>query len=565
MKQETSKRNLRFSDLGLSTDLLKVLERLNFTTPTPIQQKAIPLALEGKDVIGVAQTGTGKTFAFALPMIQNILQNNETGLIVVPTRELAFQVREEIDKAGGRLGFKTALLIGGANIGQQIRSLRRNPHIVVATPGRLIDHIERKTVRLNKVCMLVLDEADRMLDMGFAPQINQILKAVPDERQTMLFSATIPEAVAKIGRGYMQDPVHVEVAPTGTSAKNIKQGVYYIDASKKFDLLQALLRQYEDGPVLVFCRTKHGTQKMARVLNRDGYRTEELHSNRSLNQRRYALANFKSGKSRTLIATDVAARGLDVKEIALVVNYDIPERNEDYVHRIGRTGRAGHTGCAVSFVMPEQFRDLKAIERLVGIDIEVLEGPGTLTVEQAKSMSRSSRPSKQRHGRSYGRAQKRRPSSSRQYSNSSSSSRGYDRAPSRQYSDSPSSNRGYDRAPSGRTSGRTGSQSRNSNRSFTQDSPERYDPRRRSNDRRSSAPRRSGGGPSNYRSAGSTDDRRGGSPRRSGGGYARQTSDRSDSPRGNSERRSSGGYSQERRSTSTGGQRRRTATRRSRA
>ncbi len=475
MKQGSRKRNLRFTDLGLSTDLLKALERLNFTTPTPIQHKAIPLALEGKDVIGIAQTGTGKTFAFALPMIQNITKNRGTGLIVVPTRELAFQVREEIDKAARGIGFKTALLIGGANIGQQIRSLKRQPHIVVATPGRLIDHIERKTVKLDRVQMLVLDEADRMLDMGFAPQINQVLKAVPDERQTMLFSATMPEEVSRISHNYMNDPVRVEVAPAGTSAKNIEQGMFYVEASKKLELLECILQEYKQSPVLVFCRTKRGTQKMARVLSRKGHKTEELHSNRSLNQRRYALANFKNGKSSTLVATDVAARGIDVKEIAVVVNYDIPEKNEDYVHRIGRTGRAGHTGCAVSFVLPGQYRDMRAIERLVGINIEVLEGPGTLTVEEVQKMAhRGAKQSNRRKGRSYGRAQKRRPNSQH------------------------------------RSSDKTNGNKRDKKRRFTEDSPERYDPRKDRNKRKNSKrkpARRSGGTAASRRKYGSRSNR----------------------------------------------------------
>ena len=492
MKQEETKREARFCDLGLSHDLLKALERLSFTTPTPIQAKAIPLALAGKDVIGIAQTGTGKTFAFALPMIQNIKQSNGTGLIVVPTRELAFQVREEIDKAGRALGFKTALLIGGANIGQQIRSLRAKPHIVVATPGRLIDHIERKTVKLGRVQMLVLDEADRMLDMGFAPQINQVLKAVPDERQTMLFSATMAPEVAKIGHGYMQSPVKVEVAPSGTSAENIEQGVFYVEAAKKFELLECLLKEYKDGPVLVFCRTKRGTQKMARTLNRGGYKTEELHSDRSLNQRRYALANFKSGKSKMMIATDVAARGIDVKEIALVVNYDIPEKDEDYIHRIGRTGRAGHTGCAVSFVQPNQHRDMKAIERLVGIEIEVLEGPGSLSIDKVtqisqRSAQRSSRPSSRRGG-----------ASRRQRPKSRSNERSQERP---------------DRKP------RTGRP--NKKRAFMESSPEQYDPRRDRGGRKSSnrKPTRRSGGNSESR-------KKHGSRSESSTGQRRRTSNR---------------------------------------
>jgi len=418
MKQDSQKSSSLFANLGLSSDFVQVLDRLNFKTPTPIQEKSIPETLHGKDVIGIAQTGTGKTLAFCLPMLEKIRKEGGSGLIVVPTRELAAQVSEEIEKVGGRLGFKTTLLVGGADIGQQIRSLRRGPHVIVATPGRLNDHLERRTADLSHVHTLVLDEADRMLDMGFAPQINQILQSVPNDRQTLLFSATIPEGVAKIAQGYMNNPITIKVVPTGTDAKSIKQGMYYVDASSKFPLLQELLERYENGPVLVFCRTKHATKKMARILNTQGHVTEELHSNRTLSQRRRALQNFKSGKSRILVATDVAARGIDVKEIELVVNYDIPDQNEDYIHRIGRTGRAGHTGCALSFVSPDQYRDMKAIERLVGISIPVLEASCTLTAKDMERYAYSgSKPSSHGQGGRGGRNQSRgRRSSSQQRS-----------------------------------------------------------------------------------------------------------------------------------------------------
>lgn len=401
MNKDSQNREPRFTDLGLSPDLIEILKKINFTVPTPIQYQAIPLGLAGKDVVGIAQTGTGKTLAFCLPMLQNLKKNKGgIGLIVVPTRELAYQVREEIDKVGGRLGVKSAILVGGANIMDQIRALKRGADIIVATPGRLNDHIVRKSVKLDKVSVVVLDEADRMLDMGFAPQINKILESVPNERQMMLFSATMPPAVARIGHGYMKNPETVTVASEGVSAKNVDQGIYYVEPSNKFRLLQDLLREYKGNPVLVFCRTKHGTKKMACVLSKEGFPSEELHSNRTLGQRRRALDNFKKGKSRVLVATDVAARGIDVKEIALVVNYDLPDQNEDYVHRIGRTGRAGHKGKAVSFVMPDQFRDMKVIESLVGKQIRVLEAPGTLTVADIDKIShRYSKPSPRGKGR----------------------------------------------------------------------------------------------------------------------------------------------------------------------
>lgn len=403
MKKETRERNNRFTDLGLSADIIKVLSRLNFVTPTPIQAQAIPAALEGKDVLGIAQTGTGKTLAFFLPMLQNIKADRSIGLVVAPTRELALQVQEEIDRVGKRIGLYSALLIGGANMERQIRQLKRGPHVIVATPGRLIDHLERRTVKLDKVSMLVLDEADRMLDMGFAPQIDQILKTVPDDRQTLLFSATMPEGVTKIAHSYMQDPVRVEVAPAGSSSKNVDQGIFYVDKANKFNLLLDILNEYKNQPVLVFSRTKHGTKKMTRILNNEGFKAEELHSNRTLNQRRKALDNFKKGKANVMVATDVAARGIDVKEIALVINYDIPEQKEDYVHRIGRTGRAGHKGEAVTFVEPEQYGDMEAIKKIVDTEIPALEAPGAISPEEMEKMAhRYSRPSKKRRGHGRG-------------------------------------------------------------------------------------------------------------------------------------------------------------------
>lgn len=411
MKKETRERNNRFTDLGLSADIIKVLSRLNFVQPTPIQMQSIPAALDGKDVLGIAQTGTGKTLAFFLPMLQNIKKDRGIGLVVAPTRELALQVQEEIDRVGKRIGLYSALLIGGANMERQIRQLKRGPHVIVATPGRLIDHLERRTVKLDKVSILVLDEADRMLDMGFAPQIDRILKSVPDNRQTLLFSATMPEGVTKIAHSYMQDPVRVEVAPAGSSSKNVDQGIFYVDKANKFNLLLDILKQYKNLPVLVFSRTKYGAKKMTRVLNKEGFKAEELHSNRTLNQRRRALDNFKKGKTHVMVATDVAARGIDVKEIALVINYDIPEQKEDYVHRIGRTGRAGHKGEAVTFVEPEQYGDMEAIKKIVDANISVLEAPGALTQKEMATMAhRYSRPSKKRrgHGRGKGRRNRRR-------------------------------------------------------------------------------------------------------------------------------------------------------------
>ena len=348
-----------FDGLGIAPKLLEILDRLQFKVPTPIQFQSIPTALQGKDIMGIAQTGTGKTLAFGVPMIQRLAQNKGgKGLIILPTRELAVQVDESLNKIGRPLGLKTAIFIGGENIGKQIRQLRFNPHIIIATPGRLIDHLEQKTIRLDTVTMLVLDEADRMLDMGFAPQIKKILATVPAKRQTMLFSATMPQEIVQIANSYMQLPVRVEVAPAGTAAQLVTHELFFVHKQDKGALLEKLLSEYK-GPVLVFSRTKFGAKKIAANILRAGHTAAEIHSNRSLNQRLEALNGFKLGKYRVLVATDIAARGIDVVGIEVVINYDLPEHAEDYVHRIGRTGRAEHNGHAISFATPEQKFDVR--------------------------------------------------------------------------------------------------------------------------------------------------------------------------------------------------------------
>lgn len=353
-----------FSELGIAKDLLKRLDDLHFKIPTPIQHQAIPIAITGEDVIGIAQTGTGKTIAFAVPMIQRLAALKKKGLVLLPTRELAHQVNETFQKIGGAFSLRTVVLIGGQSIGVQIHSLRSNPNIIIATPGRLIDHLNQGTVRLDTVAVLVLDEADRMLDMGFEPQIRRILKNVPQERQTMLFSATMPGKISQLANTYMKKPLRVEVAPAGTAAELVEHEVFIVPKEQKTSLLGKLLGEYQ-GTVLVFSRTKHGAKKIARVVAGMGHKTSELHSNRSLSQRMEAMKGFRSGKYRVLIATDIAARGIDVTGIEVVINYDLPENSDDYVHRIGRTGRAGKTGKAISFAAPDQRRDIQAIERLI--------------------------------------------------------------------------------------------------------------------------------------------------------------------------------------------------------
>jgi ATP-dependent RNA helicase RhlE len=363
-----------FYGLGIAPKLLEVLWNLKFRVPTPIQQKAIPVAIQGQDIIGVAQTGTGKTLAFGIPMIQRLAQVKGRGLVVLPTRELALQADEVFQQIGRPIGLRTTVLIGGASMHAQIASLKKKPHVLIVTPGRLLDHLQQKTVDLRDVHELVLDEADRMLDMGFAPQIKKILQALPRERQTMLFSATMPSEIVKIASTYMQLPVQVEIARSGTMAEKVTQELFVVNREDKIRLLDRILKEHR-GSVLVFSRTKHGASKVARSVRAMGHSADEIHSNRSLPQRRKALDGFKSGLYRVLVATDIAARGIDVKNIELVINYDLPEQAEDYVHRIGRTGRAGESGHAISIATPDQRKEVMEIERLTRSYLPITKVP----------------------------------------------------------------------------------------------------------------------------------------------------------------------------------------------
>lgn len=355
---------LTFSNLGLAPNLLAVLERNNFTVPTPIQHKAIPIAIQGKDVMGIAQTGTGKTLAFSLPMLQQIAQTKKRGLVILPTRELAIQVDKTLQNLGKDFGLRRALLIGGASMNLQLNEIRRNPHVVIGTPGRIIDHIERGSLNLRGIGVLVLDEADHMLDMGFAPQIKRILQGVPKERQTMLFSATMPPEIVRIASSYMKIPVRVEIAPPGTVIELIEHELFVVQKDQKNRLLDKILDDYI-GTILIFSRTKHGAKKICRAIRAMSHTAAEIHSNLSLAQRRKSLDGFKTGEYRILVATDIAARGIDVTNIELVINYDLPDNLDDYVHRVGRTGRAGKVGKAISFVTPDQRGKIRGIEKLV--------------------------------------------------------------------------------------------------------------------------------------------------------------------------------------------------------
>ena len=363
-----------FYGLGIAPGILQILARAGFSAPTPIQEQSIPIAIEGKDVMGIAQTGTGKTLAFGIPLVQHILQKNGLGLIIVPTRELALQVEEMLAKVATPMGVRIVSLIGGEPIYRQIARLRKKPQILVGTPGRIIDHLEQKTVSFAKLTILVLDEADRMLDMGFAPQLKRIKAVLPNERQTMFFSATMPEEIIHMARAYLKLPMRVEIARSGTAAKDVTHELFFVNQDAKRRLLEKILQDYR-GSVLIFARMKFAAKKIAVHLRALGHSAAEIHSNRSLNQRREALDGFKKGKYRILVATDIAARGIDVTNIELVLNYDLPSSPEDYVHRIGRTGRAGGSGHAISFARPNEVNDVRAIERLIRLALPVSKLP----------------------------------------------------------------------------------------------------------------------------------------------------------------------------------------------
>ncbi len=403
IERHTHEKATSFYGLGIAPRLLDILEQSGFKSPTPIQAQAIPVAIQGKDIVGIAQTGTGKTLAFGIPMIQRLSQINPVthtdvrygvkgqGLIVLPTRELALQVDEALIGIGYDIRLRTAILIGGAPLGPQKRAIANKPHIIIATPGRLIDHLQQKNIHLNDVQIVVLDEADRMLDMGFALQIKQIFRLLPRERQTMLFSATMPPEIMKMAAGHMKLPIRVEIAPTGTTVESVTQELFIVPNVQKFALLNKLLESYL-GSVLIFTRTKHGAKKVMRQLKAVGISTAEIHSNRSLGQRREALEGFKSGKYRTLVATDIASRGIDVSGIELVVNYDLPSTSNDYVHRIGRTARAGASGHAISFAMPDEFREVRAIERLIRKSLPVSKLPELPIIQTVQPLQDSSYP-----------------------------------------------------------------------------------------------------------------------------------------------------------------------------
>jgi ATP-dependent RNA helicase RhlE len=352
-----------FDGLGLSSSMLHALERAGYRTPTPIQARAIPPGLAGQDVIGCAATGTGKTAAFVLPIVERLRGKTGTrALVLAPTRELALQIAQHLEMFGGHQ-VRGTVVIGGASMSAQIRALQGKPQVIVATPGRLVDHLQQSTADLSHLEILVLDEADRMLDMGFKPQLTRILARVPRRRQTFLFSATMAGEVAEFARAHLSAPVRIEVSRSGTTAARAEQAVYLVPQLDKAALLLALLADGAES-TLVFTRTKRRADKLARVVERAGHKVARIHADRSQSQRQQALEGFRAGRYRILVATDIAARGLDVEEIGHVVNFDLPHVAEDYVHRVGRTARAAASGRASSFAAPDEAELLRGIERL---------------------------------------------------------------------------------------------------------------------------------------------------------------------------------------------------------
>jgi ATP-dependent RNA helicase RhlE len=377
---------MTFSEFGLAPEILKAVAEKGYTEPTPIQAQAIPVILEGKDVMGAAQTGTGKTAGFTLPLLQLLLKHANTSasparhavraLILTPTRELAVQVEESVSAYGKYAGLRMAVVYGGVNITPQTAELRRGVEILVATPGRLLDHIQQKTTSLGQVEILVLDEADRMLDMGFLPDIKRILSLLPQARQTLLFSATFSEDIRRLADSLLKTPVRIEVARRNSVVETVTHTVHPCDRDNKRALLAHLIKNGNWHQVLVFVGTKHGTSRLARQLVKDGIEATDIHGDKSQPQRTQALEDFKAGKVAVLVATDVAARGLDIVELPHVVNFDLPYTPEDYVHRVGRTGRAGLTGDAVSLVCEEEEKQLVEIEKLLKTKLLQVPVPG---------------------------------------------------------------------------------------------------------------------------------------------------------------------------------------------
>jgi ATP-dependent RNA helicase RhlE len=375
---EQPEQSITFEELGLAPEILEAVRDAGYERPTPIQAEAIPLALKGRDLIGLAQTGTGKTAAFTLPILDRLIggPRRTRALVLTPTRELAMQVDESVRKYANSAEIDVAAVFGGVPLDPQEKKLRKGVDIVVATPGRLIDHLDRQNVVFDDLEILVLDEADRMLDMGFAPQINKIVAQIPTYRQTLLFSATMPPEVEALARKYLRKPIVIQIGRRSAASSLVTHAVYPVPRERKGALLVELLRDVKSETVLVFTRTKHGADKVVRDLERAGIKATAMHADKTQAQRTKALEQFKSGAINVLVATDIAQRGLDISGITHVINYDVPQQPEDYVHRIGRTGRVAATGDAFTFMSPDEIAMVRSIERAIGSPIPRISVPG---------------------------------------------------------------------------------------------------------------------------------------------------------------------------------------------
>ncbi len=394
---------MQFSDLNLAEPILRALREEGYTTPTPIQAQTIPHLLNGKDVLGCAQTGTGKTASFALPILQNLHQGRPSrrlrALILAPTRELAAQIGDSFRAYGRHLPYKTIVIFGGVGQTAQVQALKRGADILIATPGRLLDLLGQGHVRLDTIEYFVLDEADRMLDMGFIHDVRRVLALLPPKRQNLLFSATMPPDIVALASSFLTHPVQIAVTPPATTVETIDQSIFFVEKQQKFALLQHLLSSQQIKRGLIFTRTKHGADKLARQLARQQVQAEVIHGDKSQNARERALAQFKSGRARLLIATDIASRGIDVEGITHVINYDLPNLPESYVHRIGRTARAGAEGIAYSFCDEAERAYLRDIEKTIRIRLTVVEhpyslSPASLPASQATQPRHDHQPSK---------------------------------------------------------------------------------------------------------------------------------------------------------------------------
>ncbi len=385
-----------FDMMELPPKLVERLQSMGLKDPTPIQRQAIPHALNGRDVMGLAQTGTGKTAAFGVPLVAQMLDmpgrpapKSVRGLVLAPTRELANQISQNLRSFCENTPLKVAMVVGGQSINTQIKRLERGVDLLVATPGRLLDLMDRRAVRLEDATFLVLDEADQMLDMGFIHDLRKIAKVIPEDRQTMLFSTTMPKLMNELAQSFLRSPIRVEVSPPGKAADKVTQEVHFIAKSEKPNLLIEMLDKHRDELALVFGRTKHGSEKLMKTLVKAGYAAGSIHGNKSQGQRDRAIAAFKSGEIRVLVATDVAARGLDIPDVKHVYNYDLPNVPDNYVHRIGRTARAGKDGAAIAFCAPDEMGELKAIQKTMGVAIPVGSGrPWEAMDEPAKPKGR---------------------------------------------------------------------------------------------------------------------------------------------------------------------------------